>query len=211
MDTNSAQAQSTADTTSDTIHNGIPMPEQVSFIITHNVKPDHHDDYETWLRKIIDTAARHKGHLGAHVIRPARGNNYYEIAVRFASLKDAENWIHSETRHKLVADVREHIQEPEKLHIKSGIDYWFTAATEGHEPPPRWKQWLLTVSSVWPLSMLLPWLLGYLFKLVPALDVFGVRHLIQGMLLVFLLTYIIMPRYTRAVSGWLNRKKKTEL
>lgn len=140
-------------------------------------------------------------------MRPTKGGDLYEVAVRFASMKDAEDWINSEARNNLIREVSEHIQEPEKLRIKSGIDYWFTSVTEGHEPPPRWKQWLLTLSAVWPLSMLLPWLLGYLFQVVPEAGVFGVRHLIQGMLLVFLLTYVIMPHYTRAVSGWLNRKK----
>lgn len=199
--------ESTAATTSVSTRNGVPLSEQVSFIIKHNVKPGHHDDYEAWLRKTIDAAARHKGHLGAHVVRPTKGSDQYEIAVRFASLKDAEDWIKSDARHELIAEVSEHIQEPEKLHIKSGIDYWFTSVTEGREPPPRWKQWLLTLSAVWPLSMILPWLLGYVFQVVPVLGVFGVRHLVQGMLLVFLLTYVVMPRYTRAVAGWLNRKK----
>lgn len=183
----------------------IPDPaEQVSFIIQHKVKPDHHEAYEDWLRKTIKEAARYSGHMGTHVTQPANGSELYEIVVRFASRGDAERWINSGTRRELIREVAPHILEPETLDIKSGIDYWFTGATRG-KSPPRWKQWLVTVSAIWPLSMLLPVVLERLFGAVPALGTFGVRHLVSAMIMVGLLTYVVMPPYARAVSKWLSR------
>lgn len=184
---------------------GTDLTNQVSFIISHLVKPDKHKEYEEWLRKTIATAAKHHGHMGAHVARPGDGDNLYQISVRFASRKDAEDWMASAERHQLVEEVADLIQKPETLDIRSGIDYWFTAATENHVSPPRWKQWLLTLSAVWPLSMLLSVVLGRLFAAVPNLGRFGVAQLVTGMVLVFLLTYVVMPPYTRAVRKWLSR------
>lgn len=184
---------------------GTDLTGQVSFIIKHLVKPDKHPEYEEWLRKTIAIAAKHPGHMGAHVARPGDGDHLYQISVRFASREDAEDWERSDDRHKLIEEVADLIQEPETLDIRSGIDYWFTAATENHVSPPRWKQWLLTLSAVWPLSMILSVVLGRVFAAVPALGRFGVAQLVTGVVLVFLLTYVVMPPYTRAVRKWLSR------
>lgn len=181
------------------------LNEQVSFVIQHKVKPDHHDEYEVWLRKTIAEAAKFKGHMGAQIARPAKGGDNYEISVRFATRADADRWIESETRKALIREVEPHIQEPETLKISSGIDYWFTSVTEGGVPPPRWKQWLTTVSVIWPLSILMPMALEYLFRAVPVLGTFGIRHLISAMIMVGLLVYVIMPPYTRAIAKWLSK------
>lgn len=191
------------DTTSKT--NTTHLQEQVSFIIQHNVNPGKHLDYERWLQKIIGEAAKFKGHMGAHVARPAEGHDTYEIAVRFASREDAEHWVHSETRRDLMREAASLITEPEKLNIKSGIDYWFTSVTEGNTPPPRWKQWLTTVSVIWPLTMLVPWALRPVFKAVPFLTTFGVQQLLVAMAVVGLVVWVVMPPYTRAISKWLSR------
>ncbi len=179
--------------------------DQVSFIIKHRAKSDHHDDYEAWLHKAIAAVSRFKGHMGSHVVRPPAGGHQYEIAARFASREDAENWIHSDTRRDLIDELKEHLEEPEKLDIASGVDYWFTSVTEGNRPPRRWKQWLTTVSVVWPLSMTLPWVLGKIDEAVPVLGTFGLKQLIQSMCLVGLLMYVIMPPYTRRIAKWLSK------
>ncbi len=112
----------------------LSRPEQVSFIIQHNVKPDCHEAYEKWLHVIIEEAGKFPGHMGAHVARPAKGGNLYEISVRFASRSDAERWADSDVRKKLVEELARFVAEPEHLNIQSGVDYWFTAATGGKSP-----------------------------------------------------------------------------
>lgn len=184
---------------------GAPLSEQVSFVINHHVKPGHHEEYERWLHVVTAEAAKYRGHMGTHIARPAPGGDIYEIAVRFANRPDADAWINSQTRKDLVKRIESMIVEPEKLKVKSGIDYWFTSVTEGAEPPPRWKQWLTTVSVIWPLSMVLPLILGRLFRAVPILGTFGVAQLISALCMVGLLVYVIMPRYTRLLEKWLTK------
>lgn len=181
------------------------LSEQVSFIIKHRVKPDRHDDYETWLHKTIAEAAKYHGHMGAQVARPAAGSHDYEIAVRFATRDDADHWIQSETRKSLIREVEPLIAEPEKLQISSGIDYWFTAVTEGGRPPKRWKQWLTSVAVISVLTMIIPSLLAPLFRVVPVLETFGVRQVVNAMCVVFMVVYVVMPPVTRAIAGWLSR------
>ena len=185
--------------------NSTNLQDQVSFVIRHKVKSGHHEEYEVWLRKTIAEAAKFKGHMGTQVAKPAEGHDTYEIAVRFATREDAERWVDSETRRELVREVEPHISEPESLNIKSGIDYWFTSVTEGNTPPKRWKQWMTTVSVIWPLTMVVPWALLPLFKAIPVLTTFGVQQLLVAMCVVGLVVYVVMPPYARAIAKWLSR------
>jgi antibiotic biosynthesis monooxygenase (ABM) superfamily enzyme len=184
---------------------GTNLSDQVSFIIKHQVKPGKHEEYEAWLHRIIPIAARQRGHMGAQVAKPASGGDTYQISVRFATREDAERWARSDERRQLAAELDDLIQTPETLDIRSGIDYWFTAATENHVSPPRWKQWLLTASAVWLLGVLTSGVLERLFEAAPFLGRFGVEQLVRAIVTVSLLTYVVMPRYTRAVRKWLSR------
>ncbi len=181
------------------------LKEQVSFVITHHVHPENHPKYEEWLHKTILEAAKYPGHLGTHVAKPTDDGEQYEISVRFATRADAERWINSDRRHELVKEIETIISEPERLDIRSGIDYWFTTVTEGHKPPKRWKQWLTSVSVIWPLTMIIPLILRPLFRAIPILGHFGVVQLIVAMCVVFMVVYVVMPPYTRAIAKWLSR------
>ena len=182
-----------------------PDVEQVSFIINHAVKPDRHREYQIWLKEIIAEAAKSPGHNGASVVPPANGSNDYAIIVRFATREDALRWVNSETRRTLIEKAKEYIAAPEEVHIQSGIDYWFTPVTASHRPPKRWKQWLTTVSVIWPLTIVLPMALAPVFAAAPFLGAPGIRQLLSAIILVGLVVYVVMPRYTRLIAKWLSR------
>jgi hypothetical protein len=64
---------------------------------------------------------------------------------------------------------------------------------------------LITLSVIFPLTMLLPWLLAPLFRAAPVLEVSAVTHFLTATMIVALMTYAIMPRYTRLMAAWLYR------
>jgi len=105
--------------------------------------------------------------------------------------------------HQLLADIRPELESDEQVEIHSGIDYWFTPPTPTSKQPTRWKQWLITTAVIWPLTMLVPYVLSPLFRLVPALDTWGIRHGLVAATIVGLVVYVIMPRVVRMVSKWL--------
>ncbi|MCD7895894.1 MAG: antibiotic biosynthesis monooxygenase [Planctomycetaceae bacterium] len=205
MPTPTPTSPSTGDPAPADRHDAPPVAEQVSFIIEHKVRPGHQAEYEKWLHTIITEAGKYHGHLGAHVAKPPPGGDTYVISVRFAEREDALHWMNSDTRKHLMAQARPHIAGPEHLKILSGIDYWFTPATGGVSPP-RWKQWLTTVSAIWPIAILLPHILKHLFQAVPALGRVPFAQLISTMITVGLLVYVIMPRYSRLIARWLSKK-----
>jgi uncharacterized protein len=91
------------------------------------------------------------------------------------------------------------------VEIKTGLEFWFTPPTPTQRHPPPYKQFLLTLSAIFPLSVLVPWALRPLLQVVPVLGLPVVRSAVVASVIVGLMTYVIMPHYTRLVAGWLYR------
>ena len=78
-------------------------------------------------------------------------------------------------------------------------------------PPPAsrpakpYKQFLITLSAIFPLTVAVPWLLQPLFQWAPLLGLPVIRQLLIAALIVGTMVYIVMPRYTRLVARWLFR------
>ena len=62
---------------------------------------------------------------------------------------------------------------------------------------------MLTLTAVYPLSLIIPRVLRLLIELAPPLGHEPVRALLMAISLTGLLTFVIMPRYTRLVKRWL--------
>lgn len=180
--------------------------ESVTLLIQHRVRADAIARYEHWLRIIAAKAAEYPGHQGVHIIRPAAGNNEYSILIRFASVTDAERWTSSADRQRLLAEIADAFEREDQFHIQPGIEFWFTPPSPAQKKPAPWKQWLITTSVIWPLTMLIPPLFQPLFAALPVLGTLGISHGIIAATIVALVVFLIMPRYVHAVSGWLFRR-----
>lgn len=181
-----------------------PPREQVFFVVRHKVKPRHTADYESWLRRIMKLASDYPGHLGVQVVRPHGAHQEYTVAVRFASHEDAQGWHGSDTRRRMVDELAPMLARHEAVEFVSGIDFWFTPAAAA--AAPRWKQWLVTTSVIWPLTLLVPLLLVPLFQLSPLPLGRVLEHGVSAGIMVALVVFVIMPRYTRLLARWLYRQ-----
>lgn len=65
----------------------------VTWVITHQVRPDRRDDFEDWIAGITDEVARFPGREGVTVLRPGgESSTEYVVIVRFASYDDLRRW-----------------------------------------------------------------------------------------------------------------------
>jgi uncharacterized protein len=187
----------------------IPHHDVVTSVIQHQVKPGTEAQYEAWLREITPTAQRFPGHQGANIIRPPEGTGLYTIVLHFDTLEHAQAWLASDTRRVLLAQVEPLFVHGDQVEIKTGLEFWFTPPSAQKHAKP-YKQFLLTLSAIFPLTILVPWVLRPLFQAVPALGLPGISNLLISALIVGLMTYMIMPYYTRLVAGWLYQNPKEE-
>jgi uncharacterized protein len=187
---------------------GMPQTEVVTSVIQHQVKAGTGASYEAWLREITPAAQRFPGHLGVDILRPPEGTGLYTMVARFDTLEHLQGWLASETRQRLIAEVEPLLVHGDQVDIKTGLEFWFTPPSPGQPHPPPYKQFLLTLSVIFPLTLLVPWALQPLFQVVPSIALPGVRHFASDAVIVGLLTYVIMPHYTRLMAGWLYRGSK---
>jgi antibiotic biosynthesis monooxygenase (ABM) superfamily enzyme len=176
-----------------------------TLFIQHRVRVSEIERYEAWLRVILAKAAEFPGHQGVHIIRPTHGDNEYSIVIRFATAAHAHHWVGSAERRQLVAEIADAIEHGDRTQVHSGIDFWFTPKSGASKQAPGWKQWLITTSVIWPLTMFIPPLFNPLFAAVPVLGRWGVSHGLIAAVIVALVVFIVMPRYVRLVSVWLFR------
>jgi len=173
----------------------------VAFIITHKIKAGAEKRYEAWLADILTASSGFPGYLGREIFRPSDGGRKYTTVVRFDSLDSLNAWAGSETRASFVSKVHDLLEQGDQVEIRSGIDFWFTP--EGVKPPKLWKQFVLTVSAVYPLSLIIPVFLSPLGKLAPVLGNEFVAAFLMAGILTGMLTFVIMPPYTRLLKRWL--------
>ena len=175
----------------------------VTSIIVHEVAPDAVQEYEAWLADIRVACSAFPGYLSTDVIRPVGASREYATILRFADFESLNGWMQSDVRHQFIERMQASLRQGDRYEIKTGLDFWFTPKSAPVKVPTAWKQWLVTWSAILPLTIVVPWIV------VPVLSRLGLAHdsIIQKAaatsFVVFLMVYVVMPRYTRLVKQWL--------
>ena len=141
--------------TNDSEGQRIESDSAVTTIIRQHPIPDAIGRYEAWLKEIIPVAQTFTGHRGVNIIRPHTPAEAYTIVLHFDSVANLRNWLDSETRMRLADKIRPDLRVPEAIDIKTGFEFWFTPPPAGKAAKP-YKQYLVTLSAIYPLTILVP-------------------------------------------------------
>lgn len=182
----------------------IELQSAVTTIIIQRPDKTKIPEYENWLKEMVPLAQGSGGHRGVNVIRPHGQNEAYTIVLHFSSEASLRHWLESDTRRQMIEKVRPFLNEEEKIAIKTGLEFWFTPPGVKKNAPP-YKQFLLTWSAIFPLSLFVPWLLSLITPTLPFLSVPLVKPFLSSLLIVGLMTFVIMPRYVRLTAKWLYK------
>lgn len=134
--------------------------------------------------------------------RPSRGERYppptgsrtYTIVLHFDALEHLQQWLTSELWKRLILKVQHVLQDDDQVEIKTGLEFWFSPPDSEQKRAKPYKQFLITLSAIFPLTMLVPWLLTPLFRAAPILGMPGIADFLVAAVVVTLMTYVIMPR-----------------
>lgn len=173
-------------------------------VITHRVREGRQADYDNWLNEIGPLCRASAGHLDWQIIRPIAGlTGTYTIVIRFDTSDHLRQWMESDDRRRLITKAQPFLSKDDDFYIRTGLDFWFTPEGATAKVPVRWKQYLVTWSAIYPL------VLGVPLLVMPALGLLGlpdnrfISTLFITATVVFLMVYVIMPRYTKLVRRWL--------
>jgi uncharacterized protein len=172
----------------------------ITTAVTRRVKPGHEAAYEEFLEGIIAAASGFRGYLGVEVFRPSRGGDEYRIVYRFEGSGDLRSWLDSDEHAAWLERAEPHVIGPMRTSMLTGLESWFTLpARPGAPPPPPYKMALLTWITLFPLITLVVLALD---PVLTRLDLVP-RLAITTAVTVPLMTWVVMPRVTRALRGWL--------
>lgn len=180
--------------------------EGATAVITHRVRDDKHPEYENWMQEIGPLCMAAPGNLDLHIVRPVPGlTDTFTIIIRFDTHAHLQQWLESPTRRRMIDKAQPMLVAGDDFHISSGLDFWFASKQSDAKVPIKWKQLLVTWSAIYPLVMFVPPLV------VPSLRTAGLPEyrfidtaIVTG-IVVTLMVYIVMPRYTRLIHRWLYK------
>jgi antibiotic biosynthesis monooxygenase (ABM) superfamily enzyme len=172
----------------------------VTTTVTRRVRPGHEAAYEAFIEGIIAAASQFPGYDGVEVFRPSDAGGEYRIVYRFDSGADLRRWLDSDERASWVARAEPHALGPMRTSVLTGLETWFTLPEQaGAPPPPKYKMALLTWVTIFPLITLVVVVLEPLLKRLALVPRLGLTTAIT----VSLMTWLVMPRVTRALGRWL--------
>jgi uncharacterized protein len=175
-------------------------------VITHRLREHQQAAYESWVEEIAPLCKASPGHLDWHIVRPIAGlTETYTVIIRFDTEEHLRQWMESPTRAGLIEKVRPLFVTDDDFFISSGLDFWFTPAGAKARVPVRWKQYLVTWSAIYPLALGMPLAVTPILKFLGVPGNPFIATLAVTGLVVFLMVYVVMPRYTRLVQRWLFR------
>lgn len=156
--------------------------------------------FQQWYTTITEATTEAEGFLDMTDLPPIANEKFHHVFLRFITPENANAWLNSskrlalfkESEHLLVSD------REEELHHNTQL--WF-------KPNPqrsiKWKQWTVTFLAVYPLTILLPFLINYFFPDIP----FVVKGLLSGLSISGTMVYFMMPFMLKIFNNWLNPNK----
>lgn len=182
----------------------ISSTDGATVVITHRIGTDKQGQYERWLEEIAPVCKASPGHLDWHIVRPIAGiTETYTVIIRFDTSAHLNDWMQSSARAQLIAKVAPLLVGADDFYLSSGLDFWFTPSGAKARVPVRWKQYLLTWSAIYPLALGVPHAVSPVLRAAGVPASLPLGTLAVTAVVVFLMVYVVMPRYTRLVQRWL--------
>lgn len=186
--------------------------EVVTLIVKHRIKSGSEADYEAWLRRIVRIAGERPGHLGVDVVRGKQdGLALFTCVLRYHSIDDLQRWLDSPQRQTLIEEAAPMLADGDQTEIGAVNEFWFTPQTDSVAKPPRWKQAVVTLCVILPLTLLVPIVWGPILRLHPFLSNYVVATFLVTVTIVLLVVYLLMPAATRLFAPWLEASVKETL
>lgn len=175
-------------------------PAPVTRIARRRARPGQEAAYEQAIRGMFDALKGFPGFLGADLLPPESPGDEYQVVVRFRSEADLQAWDESDQRldwHERLRPLAEGEPAFRKL---TGLEAWFApAVVPASVHPPKARMTLVTWLGIFPTVTFFSLTVGPLLEPLPAV----LRIALLTALVVPTMTYLVMPRLTRWLRGFL--------
>lgn len=175
----------------------------VTVTIVRAVRKQNHDQFEVALKRFIPQSLRFPGHLGVHMVRPAKGGNHFGAVLTFQSQQDWEDFQKWSEYRAFLSEIEPYLEASPHVEALTGLESWFTPfGSDILATPPRWKVALVT----WIGVCFTVYVVNSVFAaVVPSWPRFA-SFLLANAVIVAGLTWAVMPVLTWIFRGWLIQR-----
>ncbi len=173
----------------------------VTISIARKVVAGREADYEQWLKSVSAAALRFPGHMGVNMIRPTTASREYVTIFRFDSYLHSRRWEESEVRQQWLARLEGIVEGDAEVREGTGLEFWFSLPELPLSHPSPHKMALVLLVVVFVLVTIIRFILSTFASDWPIAATSFITVFCQ----VILMTYVVMPRVTQILQGWLYR------
>jgi len=176
------------------------VDESVTVTAVHNVAYGREADFFAWVNALLAHAETSPNFLGGGLLGPPDAGGEWHVIYRWVDQESANWWEEVATRGGWM-NRAESFAQPIQVQQTTGLRAWFDKRAQAPSPPPKWKMALVTLTAVFPPVLLfnvalIPHLLGLPVVLRTLALCIGVTVVV---------TWVMMPRLTRLLKGWLQQ------
>lgn len=181
----------------------------VTVVISRRVKKGCEEAFEHLSGKMTEAAAPFPGYLGTNMFRPSTdADPEYRIIFKFRSQGDLQNWQDSQERAEWLKGIECLLEAPSQIEVTSGLVTWFSMPGQNPvQPPPKYKMTFVSWLALCPTVTLIFWLFGDLLAQLPLV----LRSILVTAVVMVLMSYVLMPRFSRWFAFWLFPKEKRDI
>lgn len=175
-------------------------------VINHHILDGKQNQYEDWLNEIGPICRSFIGNIDWQIVRPIPNLTFnYTIIIWFDTIENLKVWMESNERKKLIEQAKPLFAKDDTFVIKSGLDFLFAHEHEEQKVPVRWKQYVVTWSAIYPLSIIIPLFVLPVLKTLNFPESKYINSFFISGVVVFIMVYFLMPNYTRLIKRWLYK------
>src|SRR5205085_11053463 len=181
------------------ILNGMKNESPVTVAIIRKVKPGREQEFEMALHDFVAKSVNLTGQMGVHILRPPPGSSSREYGIlrKFDSEQERDEFYKNSLYQEWKRRVANLVEGEPRYEQLSGLETWFTLPGQrAIVPPPRWKMAIVTLTGVYPVSLLIG------LYLSPALKALALplNSFVMSAIIVVLLTWLVMPLLTKVLK-----------
>ena len=183
------------------------MSDTVTIVVRQKVKPGREAEYEAWLKRMTEGAsAKFHGYIDVCFHRPANLGETYRQIFRFDSVEQLEEFERSKSRADMLAEGAKLFEVDPTFERMTGLEFWFDPpkGTKVPQPSPH-RMALVMIAVVFTMILILSTIIAALTPSWPHPD----RLLLTVTIQVCLMTYLVMPKLTPLIAGFVYPRSRT--
>ncbi|MBL0708063.1 MAG: hypothetical protein JJW00_03355 [Sulfurimonas sp.] len=181
----------------------------VTTVVSRRIKKGTEELFERLSDDLTKAAASFTGYVGAIMIRPASLDDpEYRLVYKFDNQDNLNKWLKSKKRAVTLSKIAPLLEKPCEVSSSLGLITWLSLPGQAKvKAPKKYKITIISWLALYPLITLIFFLFGDILSEVPLVF----RTLIVTSSAMLIMSYVLMPRFTKLFYFWLFPKEEEEL